>query len=61
MWERVEMDAAFSVYHCVHASDIIILKVFWHLEFSLNQPSVRREGQIPDCLNHVLPIKTIDT
>lgn len=55
------MDAAFSVYHCVHVTDIIILKVFWHLELSLNQPSVRREGQIPDCLNHVLPIKTIDT
>lgn len=41
------MDAAFSVYHCVHVSDIIILKVFWHLEFSLNfgEPTLCEKGR----------------
>lgn len=46
MWECVEMDAAFSVYHCVHIHDIAILKVSWYLNFSLNfrESSLHEKG-----------------
>lgn len=36
MWECVEKDAAFSVYHCVHINGITIQKVSWYLDFILN-------------------------
>lgn len=68
MWTCVEKDAAFSVYHCVHINaHFTILKFvlqtgIWTSVSTLgNRPSVRREAQIPDGLNPVLPVKTTDT